>query len=78
MMMSDALYAKLNALREEYRRKMNAAADKAERHAAIGEMGWVSVASTESERYREAFSALNQAISIVEADATSQPEQERG
>ena len=69
-MMSDELYNKLNALREQHRRKMNAAADRAERMAAEGEMGEVSISSTESERHREAFMALNHAIAIVEADAS--------
>jgi len=68
-MMTDDLYAKLNALREQHRRKMNAAGDRAERMAAEGEMGEVSISSTESERHREAFQALNQAIAIVEGDA---------
>jgi hypothetical protein len=68
-MMSDGLYSKLNGLREEYRRKMNAASDKAQHHAAIDEMDEVSRSSTESERYREAFYALNRAIDIVDAAA---------
>lgn len=67
-MMSDALYSKLNALRDQHRRKMNAAADRAQRHAAVDEMDEVSISSTESERHREAFAALNQAIAIVEAE----------
>lgn len=69
-MISDDLYAKLNALREQHRGKMNSASDRAERMAAIGEMGEVSISSTESERHREAFQAMNQAIAIVEASAT--------
>ena len=56
----------LSALREGHRRKMNAAADRAEMAASIGEMGEVSVNSTESERHREAFVALNVAIGIFD------------
>lgn len=69
--MADSLYSKLNSIREEYRHKMNVAADRAQQHAAIGEIDEVSISSTESERYREAFSAINLAIAIVEADGNS-------
>jgi hypothetical protein len=67
-MMNDILYQRLNAVREEYRRRMNAAADTAERAASEGDMKEVSIASTESERNREAFEAMNRAIAIVEQE----------
>ena len=67
-MARDGLYRKLDALRDEYRRKMNAAADKAQEFAAADEMDNVSMFSTESERMREAFMALNRAIKIVNDD----------
>jgi hypothetical protein len=70
-MMSDTLYASLNRIREEYRRKMNAAADIAERKAAAGEMDEVSISSTESERHRAAFEAMNRAIKAVETEFAS-------
>jgi hypothetical protein len=66
--MSDELYAKLNALRDEYRRRMNAAASSAQEAAATDEMDKVSEFSTDSERMREAFHALNRAIAIVQAE----------
>ena len=68
-MMKDALYAKLNAIREDYRGRMNRAAAEAERWAANGEdMEKVSMFSTESERAREAFTACNRMIAVLEAD----------
>ena len=67
-MARDGLYRKLDALRDEYRRKMNAAADKAQEFAGAEEMDNVSMFSTESERMREAFMALNRAIKIVHDD----------
>ncbi|MHB1310524.1 MAG: hypothetical protein ACYC3L_00810 [Gemmatimonadaceae bacterium] len=67
-MARDGLYRKLDALRDEYRRKMNAAADKAQEFAATEEMDNVSIFSTESERMREAFMALNRAIKLVHDD----------
>jgi hypothetical protein len=67
-MMSDALFQRLQELRETYRRKMNKASDQAEKKAAEGDMAEVSISSTESERYREAFAALNQAIKIVDEE----------
>ena len=65
-MMPVKLYTELNKLRDEYRKNMNSAADAATDAAAREEMGEVSVYSTESERMREAFHALNLAIQIVE------------
>jgi len=59
------LYQRLDALRNEYRKKMNDAAEQAQIHAAADEMDKVSLYSTESERAREAFHALNRAIAIV-------------
>lgn len=70
-MMTDASYAALNDLRNEYRRKMNTAADNAQDAAGRGEMDEVFLFSTESERYRGAFGALNHALYIVEQDATA-------
>lgn len=66
-MMPDRLYKSLNDLREKYRRDMNVAAEKAQQFAQTEEMDRVSEFSSESERKREAFMALNQAIRIVEA-----------
>lgn len=65
-MMPDNLYKNLNDLREKYRREMNTATDQAQRFAATEEMDRVSEFSTEAERKREAFMALNSAIKIVE------------
>jgi len=70
-MMNDALYVKLNALRDEYRAGMNKAADEAQRYAQEEDMEKVSLFSTESERKREAFHALNRAISILDSEAKS-------
>lgn len=66
-MIPERLYAPLSELREKYRQQMNAAAEKAQRFAAADEMDRVSEFSSESERKREAFSALNQVIRIVDA-----------
>lgn len=74
-MMPDSLYRPLSDLREKYRREMNAAADKAQQFAQSEEMDRVSEFSSESERKREAFLALNQAIKIVEASFIPQHEQ---
>ena len=71
-MMPDALYKQLSALRDEYRDQMNRAADKAQKFAQTEEMDRVSEFSSESERKREAFSALNRAIKIVEIALTPQ------
>lgn len=71
-MMPDSLYEPLSKLREKYRREMNAAAEKAQQFAQTEEMDRVSEFSTESERKREAFFALNQAIKIIE-EAHSHP-----
>lgn len=60
--MEREVYESLNAIREEYRQKMNAAGNRAQCAAAIDDMAEASVASTESERYREAFHAMNRAI----------------
>lgn len=57
----------LGELREEYRQAMNKAAAEAQRFASEDEMDRVSEFSTESERKREAFVALNRAIKIVDA-----------
>lgn len=65
-MMSDSLYAELNKLRDEYRGKMNRSADAAQVAAQKEEMHVVSMCSTDSERYREAFVALNRAIQIID------------
>lgn len=67
-MMPENLYQNLNALREKYRREMNDATNKAQQFAATEEMDRVSELSTEAERKREAFMALNSAIKIVEIE----------
>ena len=64
-----ALREALGKLREEYRRKMNNACDMAQQAAQTEEMDKVSLYSTESERNREAFHALNRAIALVDAHA---------
>jgi hypothetical protein len=46
-------------LRESYRHKMNEACDRAQVAAYNDHMDECSIKSTESERYREAFHALN-------------------
>jgi predicted RNase H-like nuclease len=56
----------LNPLREEYRRQMNAASEKAQMHAEADEMDEVVTASIEAERYREAFEAVCRAILIAD------------
>jgi hypothetical protein len=66
-MVDDEIYKKLSGLREEYRQKMNRSADAAAVAAQKEEMDIVSVCSTESERYREAFHALNRAIQLIDA-----------
>ncbi len=65
--MNDDLFEKLGALREEYRREMNHATNNAQKFAQTEEMDLVSEWSTRAERKREAFSALNRAITIVGA-----------
>lgn len=62
-----ALTVALGALRQEYRSKMNKASDAAVEAAGVDEMDKVSMFSTEAERMREAFMALNRAIAIVDA-----------
>lgn len=64
--MDDSLYEKLNELRNEYRMKMNRSADAAQEAAQKEEMQIVSMCSTDSERYREAFHALNRAFQIID------------
>lgn len=71
-MTPDKLYETLNGLRDEYRGKMNGAAEKALQFAQTEEMERVSEFSSESERNREAFHALNRAIKIVEVHFTKQ------
>ncbi len=65
-MVEDLIYKQLSDLRNEYRVKMNISADAAQVAAQTEEMDKVSLYSTESERYREAFHALNRAIQIVD------------
>jgi hypothetical protein len=65
-MVEDNIYNKLNELRNEYRIKMNKSSDAAQIAAQSEEMDIVSLHSTESERYREAFHALNRAIKIID------------
>lgn len=65
-MTPDTLYETLNGLRDEYRKKMNGAAAQAQQFAQTEEMDRVSEFSSESERNREAFVALNRAIKIVD------------
>lgn len=62
---------KLGALREEYRREMNYATGKAQEFAQTEEMDLVSEWSTRAERKREAFSALNRAIKILDGVISS-------
>ncbi|MFG1401988.1 hypothetical protein [Xanthobacter sediminis] len=57
---------RISSVRENIRRKMNAASDRAEMAASVGDMKEVSINSTESERHREAFVALNVAIDIID------------
>lgn len=67
-MVDDALYGKLSELRNEYRLKMNRSAEAAAIEAQKKDnMHAVSMCSSESERYREAFHALNRAFQIIEA-----------
>jgi hypothetical protein len=63
---SDALYAALNGLRNEYRTAMNKATDAAAAAAEIGDMIECSIHSSESARKSEAFTAMNRAVKIVE------------
>lgn len=65
--MPDDLYAALNAIRSEYRLRMNRAADLAETAAASGDMASVSQHSSESERCREAFNAMNRAVNTADS-----------
>lgn len=65
-MVDDAIYNKLNDLRNEYRLKMNRSAEAAQEAAQKEEMHVVSMCSTDSERYREAFHALNRAIQMID------------
>lgn len=62
----DSCRERLSILREQHRQKMNSFGDAAEKAASEGDMSAVSVNSTESERHREAFSALNAAIDIFD------------
>ena len=57
---------KIAALREVHRRKMNNASARAEMAASVGDMKEVSINSTESERHRETFVALNVAIDLFD------------
>jgi len=66
-MMPDTLYASLSAIRDEYRKRMNTATDAAQRYASKEEMDKVSEFSTEAERAREAFNAVNRSIATVES-----------
>jgi len=72
-MIPEQLFDALSALREKYRQQMNTAAEKAQQFAATDEMDRVSEFSSESERKREAFSALNQVIRIVDAAFAPRP-----
>jgi len=65
-MVDDEVYKKLRELRNEYRIKMNRSAEAASVAAQKDEMDTVSICSTESERYREAFHAINRAIQIID------------
>lgn len=62
---------RLSDLREEYRRKMNEAGDRAQRAAGLDDMSDCAFHSTIAARYEEAFSALNRAIQIVDDGAAS-------
>lgn len=62
----DSCRKRLSTLREQHRQKMNSFGDAAEKAASEGDMSAVSINSTESERHREAFSALNAAIDIFD------------
>ncbi|KFC62730.1 hypothetical protein FF80_03297 [Devosia sp. LC5] len=62
----DECREKLAALQDVHRRKMNEAADKAMKESQSENWSEVSIASTESERHREAFSALRTAIDIFD------------
>lgn len=68
-MMADDLYAKLNSLRDEYRRDMNNSTSKAQEYAQLEDMETVSEWSSRAARKQEAFSALNRAIKLVEDNA---------
>lgn len=65
-MIDDKIYKQLNDLREEYRNKMNRSAEAAQTAAQTEQMHIVSMCSTDSERYREAFHALNRAIQMLD------------
>jgi hypothetical protein len=62
----DEVYEKLDALRTEYRTEMNRKTDMVHVAAQDDDMENVSLYSTEAERARTAFNALNRAIKIVE------------
>jgi phage shock protein A len=64
--MPDTLYSEFSAIRENYRRLMNKATDRAQTAAANEDMDECSKSSTEAERYREVFHALNQMQPIIE------------
>lgn len=73
-MTPDALYADLQSLRETFRRKMNKSGEAAQKAAAEDDdMAIVSMHSTDSERFRTAFVALNQAIKIVDDYFAKEP-----
>lgn len=65
-MTPETLYQPLNSIRTEYRLRMNRSADLAAEFAAEDDMQSVSEHSTESERCREAFQAMNRAIFAVD------------
>ncbi len=64
--MPDDLYRSLNSIRSEFRMRMNRSSDLAEEFAARGDMASVSEHSSESERCREAFGAMNRAINAAD------------
>ena len=72
------LYDQLSAIRNEYRKRMNDATNQAQEYAAKEDMEKVSVFSTEAERMREAFAAMNRAVAIIEKFEVTDAMQDEG
>lgn len=65
-MMNDALFARLDILRSEYRTKMSEAQGKTQEASQKGDRQAISLHSTEAERHAAGLVAVNRAIEIID------------
>ena len=70
--MRNEMYDKIQSIREDYRQKMNYSTSAAQKAAAEEDMSLSAMHSSDAERYREAFAALNRVFRAIDAEESKQ------